>query len=152
MRDRLSCSSPRRRSQGGLYPYLTPGNAPGGLGLTRLRAQGRAGGAFSGEQDAYCRDYAETTRDHESMIIIAFSGANKPRDRGGEGGSDLVRSHNPAEYEARLFGSEGLPRQRHGGRYGGDPVEAIKHREDRQSVALGHETIREVEEREARKP
>src|SRR5580658_4718745 len=131
MRDGLSCSSPRRRSRGGLYPYLTPGNASAGLGLTRLWAQGSAGGAFSREQDACCRDHAQNSRDHESMIIIALSGANKPCERGGEGGADLVRRHNPPEDQARLFGSEGLPCERHSGRYGGDPVEAIEHREDR---------------------
>src|SRR5215213_1866685 len=47
--------------------------------------------------------------------------------------AELVAGENPAEDEAGVLASEPRRSELHGRRHGGDPVEAVEHREQRQA-------------------
>jgi hypothetical protein len=68
--------------------------------------------------------------------------ARQPGAEGRKGRTRLVAGKNPAEHEIGPLGAEALRRQPHRRRHGGDPVEPVKHRKQRQAIE------REVRERQ----
>ena len=88
------------------------------------------------------RDDAERAGDEERRQIGVEQRARQAGAERRAGGADLVAGKNPAEHHAGLFPAEAIGGEFHRRRHGGDPVEAVEHREQRQAVE------REVGERQ----
>ena len=80
------------------------------------------------------RDDTKRAGDEECGQVARKHGSRQTGAERRRGGAELVAGKDPAEHQIGALGPEALRGQPHRRRHGGDPVEAVEHREQRQAV------------------
>jgi hypothetical protein len=81
------------------------------------------------------RDDAQDARENERRVVAARPGANDAGDIRDQACAELVSGEDPAEHQRRTQAAEAIGRQARGRRNGGDPIQSVEDRKNRQAEA-----------------
>jgi hypothetical protein len=128
----------RRDEASELAVPVTSDPRPPATGGTSLRRDEDERGASDAQYQQRSEKTSEAAR-QEGEEVVAGQAADCARAKRRNRTADLVAGENPRDDDRRIPAAEHLVRQRERGRAGGDPVEPVKDREDRQAqrVELG---------------